>query len=236
MDIAGKNVLVTGASEGIGLATARLLAEEGAKVALVARSAAKLEQLASQLPNALAVATDMRDERAVRAMVKQVYEHYGRIDVLINNAGQGMHVPVEHANIEQYRAIFQLNVVGVLTAMQAVIPLMRAQGGGVIINISSGTTKMVAPNVGPYASTKVALNTLSLAARLELAPDNIRVGLVYPFITETDFIKHAASVRISNDRRHIRQGESPEQVAEKIAEAIRTEAAEVYADSLKSRG
>jgi NAD(P)-dependent dehydrogenase (short-subunit alcohol dehydrogenase family) len=101
-------------------------------------------------------------------------------------------------------------VVGALTAMQAVIPLMREQGGGVIINISSGTTKMVIPNVGPYASTKAALNTLTLTARLELAPDNIRVGLVYPGITATDFIKHAASVRISNDRRQIMSMESPE--------------------------
>jgi NADP-dependent 3-hydroxy acid dehydrogenase YdfG len=93
MDIAGKIVLLTGASEGIGLATARLLADQGAKVALVARSAARLEQLASLLPDALAVPIDMRDETAVQAMVKQVYEHYGRIDVLVNNAGQGCMFP-----------------------------------------------------------------------------------------------------------------------------------------------
>jgi short-subunit dehydrogenase len=235
MDIAGKIVLLTGASEGIGLATARYLSQRRAKVALVARSAAKLEPLAKALPEAYAVPTDMRDEAAVQAMVKQVSHHYGRIDVLVNNAGQGMHGPVEQADIEQYRALFQLNVVGVLTAMQAVIPLMRAQGGGVIINISSGTTKMVAPGVAPYASTKAALNTLTLAARLELAPDNIRVGLVYPFITATNFFKNqgtASGQMDDNDRQRMMQAEAPEQVAEKIAEAIRTEAAEVYADGL----
>lgn len=177
----------------------------------------------------------MRDEAAVQAMVKQVYQHYGRIDVLVNNAGQGMHVPVEQANIEQYKALFQLNVIGVLTAMQAVIPLMRAQGGGLIINISSGTTTAVIPNVAPYASTKAALNTLTRAARLELAPDNIRVGLVFPGVTTTDFVKNSASVQVSNEQlNHMLQGETPEQVAEKIAEAIRTEAAEVCADSLTS--
>ena len=165
MDIAGKMVLLTGASEGIGRATARLLAHQGAKVALVARSAPTLQQLANELPDAFAVPTDIRDEAAVQAMVEHVHQHYGRIDVLINNAGQGMHVPVEQASLEQYRALFQLNVVGVLSAMQAVIPLMREQGGGVIINISSGTTKMVIPHVGPYASTKSALNALTLTAR-----------------------------------------------------------------------
>jgi short-subunit dehydrogenase len=95
---------------------------------------------------------------------------------------------------------------------------------------------MVIPNVGPYASTKSALNALTLTARLELAHDNIHLGLVYPGITATDFMKHAASVHMSNERQHIMQVESPEQVAENIAEAIRTEGAEVSADSLTSRG
>ncbi len=235
MDIAGKIVLLTGASEGIGLATARLLTQQGAKVALVARSATKLQELASELPNARAFPADMREETAVQTMVKQVYQYYGRIDILINNAGQGMHVPIEHTNLEQYRAIFELNVIGVLSAMQAVIPLMREQSGGVIINISSGTSKMVLPGVGPYASTKYALNSITLTARLELAQDNIRVGLVYPGITATDFIKNAISVQINNERRRSMPIETPEQVAEKIVEAIRTEAAETYADSLQPR-
>ncbi|GHO62938.1 short-chain dehydrogenase [Ktedonobacter sp. SOSP1-52] len=235
MDIAGKIVLLTGASEGIGLATARLFAKLGARVALVARSEEKLQQLANALPDALAVPADMRDETAVQAMVRHVSRSYGRIDVLVNNVGQGLHVPVEHADIEQYRALFQLNVVGVLSAMQAVIPLMRKQGGGVIVNISSGTTKTVIPHVGPYASTKAALNTLTLTARLELAPENIRVGLVYPGITATDFMKHAASVQMNTDRQQMMPIESPEQVTEKIGEAIRTEAAEVFAESLTSR-
>jgi NAD(P)-dependent dehydrogenase (short-subunit alcohol dehydrogenase family) len=142
MEITGKVIIITGASEGIGYATAQLFARHGAKLALVARSEEKLRALASACPEALVIPTDMRDEQAVRTMVRSVEQHYGRIDALINNAAQGMHVPVEQADLQQYRSIFELNVVGPLVAMQAVIPIMRRQGGGVIVNISSGTTKI----------------------------------------------------------------------------------------------
>jgi NADP-dependent 3-hydroxy acid dehydrogenase YdfG len=98
MEIAGKVVLITGASSGIGLATARLLARKGAKLALAARSAEKLAHLASELPDALAVPTDLRDEDAVRQMVIQTRDHYQRIDVLITNAAQGQFAPIEKMN------------------------------------------------------------------------------------------------------------------------------------------
>jgi NAD(P)-dependent dehydrogenase (short-subunit alcohol dehydrogenase family) len=235
MDVNGKVVIVTGASEGIGLGAAQLLAARGAKVALNARSKDKLEKISAKLPNSLVVHGDMRDEDSIRAMVEKVQAHYGRIDVLINNAGQALHVPVEHVKPEEYRSVFQLNVIGVLVAMQAVIPLMRAQGGGVIINISSGTSKMFLPNRAPYASTKYALNCLSLTARAELAPDNIRVGVVYPGITTTRFIENAARVQFAGPRRTGMQPDSVEHVADKILEAIETEAAEVYADSIKPK-
>ncbi len=176
----------------------------------------------------------MRDETAIRAMVKRVYEHYGRIDVLINNPGQGMYVPVEQADIQQYRSLFELNVVGVLSAIQAVIPKMREQGGGVIVNISSGTTKMSTLNTGLYASIKQTLNALTLIARREPAQANIRVGLVYPSVTATNFVNNATDNRGSSTRGGVMEVEPAEQVAEKIAEAIRTEAAEVYTDNLAS--
>jgi short-subunit dehydrogenase len=234
VDIANSVAIVTGASGGIGLATARLFAQRGARVALVARSAERIQALAAEWPGALAVPTDMRDPAAVRQMIAQVQQHYGRIDILINNAGQGMHVPVAEADLDAYRAVFELNVVSVLNAMQAVVPIMRAQGGGVIVNISSGLSKRIVPGVGPYASTKYALNALTLTARMELAPENIRVGLMLPGFTATDF--HRNAVRITQpqaERLRAMPADSAEHVAEKILEAVETEAAEVYADSIQ---
>src|SRR5438105_4022305 len=103
MDIRDKVVVITGASMGIGLATAKLFAQHGAKLGLTARSADVLEQLAKELPDAIAVPADMRDQAAIKAMLNKIYDHYGRIDILINNAGQGMYVPIEHIDLEQYQ-------------------------------------------------------------------------------------------------------------------------------------
>ena len=237
MDITNKVVLITGASGGIGLATARLFSQKGAKLALAARSAAKLEQIVSEMPDALAIPTDMRDEQAIQHMITHTQQHFGRIDILINNAGQGMHVPIEQTDLQLYRSVFELNVVSVIAAMQAVIPIMRTQGGGVIINISSGTSKAAFPGVGPYASTKYALNAISLTARQELASANIRIGLVHPGITATEFHHNLAQrpdeQEDTNRRSRIMQPDTPEYVAEKILEAVQTEAAETYADSVK---
>lgn len=240
MEIAGKVVLITGASSGIGLATARLFAQKGAKLALAARSTEKLEQPVRELPDALAVPTDLRDEAAVRRMVAQTQEYYKRIDVLINNAGQGLNAPIEKVNLEAFRSVFELNVVSVLAAMQEVIPIMRTQGGGVIINISSGTSKIPPERygrtnpVGPYASTKYALNAITLIGRQELAADNISLGLVYPGVTATNFFNNLAEGRQPASTPHgATNVESAESVAEKVLEAVETQAAEVYADNLK---
>lgn len=235
MEINGKVAIVTGASAGIGLATARLLAERGAKVALAARSAETLSEIAGELEGSLAVPTDMRDIGAIRSMVERVMEHYGRIDILINNAGQSMYMTIENMDLDIYRSIFELNVVSVVAAMQQVIPIMREQGDGVIVNISSGLSKRIMMNVGPYASTKYALNALTLTARAELERDNIRVSLMIPGLTETGFQQNAAATRIEFPRQTTMMMDTPEHVAEKIVEAIESEAAEVYADSIRPR-
>ncbi len=131
-------------------------------------------------------------------------------------------------------AVFELNVVSVLNAMQAVVPIMCAQGGGVIINISSGLSQRIVPGVGPYASTRYALNALTLTARMELAPENIRVGLMLPGITATDFARNAVRMTMTQTERHRSlPADPPEHVAVKILEAVETEAAEVYADSIR---
>jgi short-subunit dehydrogenase len=220
MDIADRVVLVTGASSGIGAATARLAHERGARVVLAARRADRLEQLIEELPGSLAVPTDVTDPDQVSRLIEKVIDSRGRIDVLINNAGQGLHVPLADVSLENFRAILELNVVAPLAMMQAVLPAMRRQGGGAIVNISSGTSRMVIPGVGAYAATKSALNMLSQVARAELAKDGIVVSLVYPSVTSTEF--HDA----------LRQGQlragaavaahTPEFVAEAVLRAVAT--------------
>ena len=194
MNITDKVVIVTGASSGIGLATARLLAAHGAKVALAARSRDKLNQLAAGLPDSFAVPTDMRSVEDIRNMTEKVLRHFGRIDALINCAGRGYDAPLEQIDIDKYRELFELDVIGPLITMQLVIPIMKDQGGGMIVNISSGTSLMYLPNMSAYSSVKRALNSITLTAREELAKDNIVVSVVYPYITLTDFDKNMFGV------------------------------------------
>ena len=238
MEINGKVIVVTGASSGIGLAAARLLTAQGARVALVARSEDVLQHLAAELPGSLAVPADLSQVERIPGVFAEIHQHYGRIDVLINNAGRAMHVPIENGDVQLYRYLLDLNVVGVLCAMQCVIPIMRQQGGGVIVNITSGLSKRIVPGVGLYASTKYALNALTLTARTELAPDNIRVGLVVPNRTNgTRFAQNAVTMdggrRTDWQAAAATQGDTPEHVAQKILEAVQTEAAETYADSIQ---
>lgn len=239
MEINEKVIIVTGASSGIGLAAARLLSKHGARVALVARSANLLEQAAAGLPGSFSVAADLTEIENIPQVIRRIHDHYGRIDALVNNAGRAMHIPVEQGDVQLYRKLLDLNVVSVLAAMQCVIPVMRAQGGGVIVNISSGLSKRIAPGVGLYASTKYALNAITLTARLELAKDNIRVGLMIPGRTYgTEFANKAVSLHESPQTWQASarsMGDSAEHVAEKILEALQTEAAEVYADSIRPK-
>ncbi|MCL4418956.1 SDR family oxidoreductase [Patescibacteria group bacterium] len=234
MSIKNKVVIITGASSGIGLATAILLTQKGAKVALVARSKEKIENISKELPLSFPVTADVSKENNVREMVDKVKNHYGRIDILINNAGRGYDAPVEKTQTDKFRQLFELNVVGPLVAMQAVIPIMRKQGGGMIINISSGTSLMYLPNMSAYSSTKRMLNGFSLTAREELKKDNIIVSVVYPYITLTDFEKNmlggsdfAQSNQEGNN--NLPPADSAEFIAEKILEVISTGKAQQYA-------
>ncbi len=225
MNITNTTIIVTGASAGIGEATARLLSQKGARVALVARSPAKLAALEKELPSSLAVVADMSKPTDIQHMIATVQKHFGRIDTLINNAGQGLYGPLERIDLNDYAAVWHLNVVGPLVAMQSVIPIMRAQGGGSIINISSMVSKNAIPNLGGYASTKYALNALSLTARAELAPDNIVVTLVHPGMTATDFGKNSRRASgmehmVPRNRVTMPTPDSAELVAEKILEAL----------------
>ncbi|WP_179232626.1 SDR family NAD(P)-dependent oxidoreductase [Paenibacillus rigui] len=235
MEIQNKVVLITGASSGIGLATVRRFAAAGAKLALVARSADVLhhlaEELQSQGSDAIALPADVSDSKQIQQVIEETMRHFGRLDVVINNAGQTAVGTVADLNPDDFRKILELNVFGPLAAMQAAIPIMREQGGGLIINISSVVSKMHIAGIAAYAATKAALNMLSDTARGELASENIRVITVNPRSTATDFGKNALGVRQQ------RQGftaptpaDTPEFVAEKILAAALHEPDEQYMD------
>ena len=226
MDIKDKVTIVTGASYGIGNATSRLLAARGAKLVLAARSVDALKQLEKELPDSIAVPTDMRKPDDIKHMIEAAMQKYGRIDILINNAGRGMYGPVEYSQLDDFQEIIELNVYGPLLAMQAVIPIMRAQGGGMIVNVSSLVSKNYFPHLGIYASTKYALNAISLTARQELAKDNIVISVMHPKMTDTDFGKNAIGARpdsASRPRATPIQIDTAEQVAEKLVELIVSE-------------
>jgi short-subunit dehydrogenase len=230
MNVKGKVIIITGASKGIGKSTADILYKEGAKVVLVARSIAQLKEMSSKMTDSLALKADMTIPEDISQMVRETYEHYGRIDVLINNAGQALYSPFELIGLDNFKKIMDLNVYGPLLAMQAVIPIMRNQGGGTIVNISSMVTKVIFQNLSPYAATKCALNMLSWTARQELEKDNITVSIVYPRLTETDFAKNAirSDFEFVHPRSRANFADTPELVAEKILQVIQTGEAEVY--------
>jgi short-subunit dehydrogenase len=233
VDISGKVVVITGASSGIGAATARFAAKRGARLVLAARRTDRIEALAAELGNAIAVETDMRDPAQIQRMVDRSVDAFGGVDVLVNNAGQGLHVPFSELKLEDFVAVTELNVYGPLIAMQAVLPSMRERGGGAIVNVSSGTTLMVPVGAGPYAATKATLNMMSKVAREELAGDGIAVSTVYPFVTATEFLQ---TLRAGQGM--ARTGLEPqtaEHVADAILELIRTGEAEsiLVPDSLR---
>ncbi|QQR78508.1 MAG: SDR family oxidoreductase [Candidatus Moraniibacteriota bacterium] len=231
MEIKDKVVIITGASGGIGSALSKHLAQKGARLALAAHSEATLKALEQSSPGSLAIPTDVRRSEDAKRLVDTAVEKYGRVDILINLAGQGMWAPVEKIDVGEYKKLFDLNVCGYLRMMQAVIPVMRAQGSGAIINVSSKLTTMHFPNEAGYASTKYAVNDLTLTARQELEKDGIIVSLIRPKLVQTDFGKHSVvpepDMLRDEDNPNHPPLDTPETVAEKIGELIRSGDAEL---------
>ncbi|MFJ2608086.1 SDR family oxidoreductase [Streptomyces sp. NPDC087425] len=226
MNIDGATVLVTGASSGIGAATARAASRAGARVVLLARREGRIRQLAEELGgDALAVPCDVTDRTQVEAAVRAAVERFGRIDVLVNNAGQGLQATVEAIDPDDFRALLELNLVAPLVMMQAVLPVMRRQGAGAIVNVSSGITWSTLPGSGGYAASKAALQKLSAIARAELADAGIAVSLMYPSITESEFVgtvRGSVEDALTMEASSGLEPQSPESAADAIIALIRS--------------
>ena len=184
-NLSNKVVVITGASSGLGEATARHLAAQGAKVVLGARRAERLQQLVNDIQSAggqaLAVATDVSRREDVAHLVQQAIAQFGRVDVLVNNAGIMPLSPLAKLKVDEWDQMIDVNVKGVLYGIAAVLPLMQAQKSGHIINLSSVAGLKVSGGLGTvYSATKFAVKAISEGLRMEVANDNIRVTTLYP--------------------------------------------------------
>ena len=189
-NIEGKVVVITGASSGLGEATARLLSEQGATVVLGARRADRLQSLADELTRSgrkvLAVATDVVDRDQVKKLVDEAVRAYGRIDVMINNAGLMPQAPLEQFQIDEWDRMIDVNLKGVLYGIAAALPHMQRQKSGHFINVSSVAGHKVGPGFAVYAATKFAVRARSEGLRQEVKPYNIRTTVLSPGAVATE--------------------------------------------------
>lgn len=227
-----KVIIITGASSGIGRATALAAARRRAKVVLVARRQHLLAELEEEIRTAggtaSSMALDLQIREHVEAMIRSTYEHFGRIDVLINNAGFGFFGTLENTPPSVVREIFDLNFEAPLLATQLVIPIMRKQGSGHIINVSSIAGKRGLPLSGIYCATKFALNGVSESLRLELKDDGIDVSIINPAATHSEFGENIRHGDVTGKFKAIGYIQPAERVAESIVKCIRKPRAEVY--------
>ena len=218
--LAGKVAVVTGASAGIGRATALALAREGARVLVTARRRDRLEALAGEIRaaggEAVAVPGDIARREDVRIVIGSAIEGLGRLDILVNNAGLGHYAPVGETPPETFQYLWDVNVMGMVYGIQEALPFMRQQGRGHIINVSSVAGKRGGAGNSAYNATKFAQIGISEALRLELRGSGIHVTIVCPVVTATEFFEVAQ--RRSGGRRPRFAG--PVQTAEHVARCI----------------
>jgi len=230
--LAGKAALVTGASSGIGEATALAFAQAKMRVSISGRRVDKLTALAARIEksggSAHVIEADVGEEAQARRMVTQAHERWGALDVLVNNAGVMLQGPVEGANTDEWRQMINVNLLGLMYASQAVLPLMKAHGRGHIVNLSSVAGRIANPRVAVYAATKFGVCAFSDALRKEVRKDQIRVTVIEPGITATELPSHITDAA-SKDALATRIANLTPLEAEDIAAAI------VYAISQPER-
>jgi NADP-dependent 3-hydroxy acid dehydrogenase YdfG len=187
-EIEGKVVVITGASSGLGEATARHLARHGAKLVLGARRLERLQALAAELSlgNDAVVQTDVTQYEQVKRLVDRAVQAHGRIDVILNNAGLMPHSPLERGKVQDWDRMIDVNVKGVLYGIAAALPHMKAQKSGHIINVSSAAGHKVRPGSAVYSATKTAVRVISEGLRQEVKPYNIRTTVISPGAVATE--------------------------------------------------
>lgn len=225
MRLTGKSVVITGGSDGIGLATARAFAQKGARLALLARDAARLQQAAATLrrespdaPDPMTVSCDVADADAVRKAFQKLHDAAGPVDVLINNAGVSAYGPAEETPLATARSVMEVDYFGAIHCILAALPAMRARGSGTIVGIASVAALHGIPYLSAYGSAKAALATYCQALRAELAGTGIDVLLVYPGYTQTDLFDKEE--RCGNVRRPAEPYEPAERVAAAVVRAV----------------
>jgi NADP-dependent 3-hydroxy acid dehydrogenase YdfG len=224
----GRTAAITGASSGIGEATALELARAGAAVAVGARRRDRLEALVERIESeggkAIAVEVDVADEARSRAFIETAEAELGSLSILVNNAGVMLLGPVEGASADDWRRMVEVNVYGVLWCTHAALPLMRAAGGGDIVNVSSVAGRRANAGAAVYNLTKFGVTGFSEALRQEALHSNIRVSVVVPGMVETELQGHNRdpAVRLSMERNREEIGDplSAEDIAREIAHAV----------------
>ncbi len=193
-DLSDQTIAITGASSGIGEATALACARAGAAVALAARRADRIQALAERIASeggrAIAVPTDVGDEAQARAFVQRAHAELGRLDVLVNNAGVMLLGPIENAPTDEWRQMIHANVFGVLYCTHAALPIMREQGSGHIVNVSSVAGRFARAGSGVYNLTKFGVGAFSESLRQEGVEKGVRVTLIEPGAVATELPGH----------------------------------------------
>ncbi|WP_306643906.1 SDR family oxidoreductase [Sanyastnella coralliicola] len=215
-----KRIIITGASSGIGYAAASLLAKQGNKILVSARRTDRLEELAAKFPGQIdTIKCDVTNVDEVRAMVQKCVDAFGGVDVLINNAGMGLFDPLIDAKLEDWHAMFDVNVKGLLTCVHAGIPELRKTHGH-IINLGSVASHNVFPNSGVYCATKHAVLAISESIRIELRKE-VRVTTISPGAVNTEFIDQTKNEELLKSYKpNFEAGMTAELIAEQIAHAV----------------
>jgi NADP-dependent 3-hydroxy acid dehydrogenase YdfG len=223
-DLSGKVAAVTGATSGIGEATALALAEAGAKVAVAGRREDRLEDLAKRIADAggtvMAVPTDVTDEPQARALIERTKDELGGLNILINNAGVMLLGPVQDADVNEWKRMVEVNLLGLLYCTHAALPVMRDAGGGDIVNLSSVAGRQATLGSAVYNLTKWGVNGFSEGLRQEALHIGVRVSVVEPGMVATELMDHNKNPVVLEAAKKFREQVGTPLSAEDIARAI----------------